>query len=345
MKRSAFPYDFFLFLITVILVQNHLFAQESKVLIRAEIDTTSILIGDQVNIWLNLEQPENKHLVSPRIADSIAGKIEVLKVSPADTFYHKNQTLKIRQRILVTVFDTGFFVIPSFRYFDPVTHDSLKSNALPLNVFDIKVDTTKGITDIKMPYDIPFGFRDLWPYLLIVLLIGLGIALFLYMRNKRKTAPEPEKKFIPPAMPAHVWALQELDKLAEEKLWQKEKIKLYYSRLTDILRRYLELRFSVPAMEKTTFEIILDLRKRMPFSTEWIDQMQQHLQQADMVKFAKWKPEPADHEEILKWAYDFVLHTKRKINLREDDAEKEQNQVDDNETEHRVSINSEGKDE
>ena len=94
MKRIAFLYGFFLHLILIMLVQSHLFAQEMKIHIRAEIDTTSILIGDQVNIWLNLEQPENRHLVPPQIADSIAGKIEVLKVSPADTFYRKNQTLK-----------------------------------------------------------------------------------------------------------------------------------------------------------------------------------------------------------------------------------------------------------
>ena len=44
-------------------------------------------------------------------------------------------------------------------------------------------------------------------------------------------------------IPLHKLALQKLDQLAREELWQKGFIKDYHSRITDIIREYFEKQF------------------------------------------------------------------------------------------------------
>ena len=63
-----------------------------------------------------------------------------------------------------------------------------------------------------------------------------------------------------PKIPAHVTALEKLEKLKEEKLWQQGKLKLYYSELSDITRQYIEQRFYINAMEQVTDEIMYSFR-------------------------------------------------------------------------------------
>ncbi len=284
--------------------------------VTARIDTTRMLIGDQVNLWLELDQASKQIIHFPSPGDSIAGKIEVLSASRPDTVAHTNQSWKLRQRIVLTAFDTGFYVIPPFVFRFADGSDSLKTAALGLEVLGIPVDTTKGITDIKAPYEVPVTFVEVVPYLVVGLLLALMIILYIrHIRKRRKQLEDAPKPEIPP-VPAHIWALGELDELVREKLWQQGKVKLYYSRLTDILRRYIELRFLFPAMEQTTDEIMQDFRKAGNLPENISLELFNLLQLADLVKFAKWNPVAEEHESSQKSAYDFVLRTKPVVNLR-----------------------------
>jgi len=290
------------------------FGQEIKV--NAKLDTTRILLGDQVNIWFMLEHPEGLKIDFPVTSDSLAGKIEVLSASKPDTISKMNRTWKIRQRLVVTSFDTGFYVIPPFTFRFNGNHDSVQTHALPLEVLGMPVDTTKGITDIKLPYEIKVTFTEILPYIIIGLLLISIILLYIrYLRKKKKVSNIAEKP-APPLIPAHLLALEQLDELVREKLWQQGKIKLYYSRLTDIIRQYIELRFKVPAMEQTTEDIIRDF-VREGFIKEGIrEELKALLELADLVKFAKWHPVAEEHEASQQSAYDFILRTKPVVNLR-----------------------------
>ena len=124
--------------------------------------------------------------------------------------------------------------------------------------------------------------------------------------NKSKEVIIPEN-----IEPAHVIAFRELEKLMEEKLWQTGETKKYYTRLTEILRMYLENRFDVFSMELTTSET-LDALLRTGFAkNDAFNKLKRVLTGADLVKFAKFKPEPSDNESNFKYAWDFVLETKK----------------------------------
>ena len=291
-----------------------------EVTVKSSIDTTQILIGDQVNILLEIDQPKEKNLAFPVFKDTLVKMLEVLNVSGIDTVQANDGRIQLRQRLLVTSFDTGFYIIPSFYFVDQETRDSFRTEALPLEVFTLEIDTTKGITDIKLPYDVPLTFLDILPYIIVgLLLIGL-IILILYIRHKRKQKPEPVAVRVKPAEPAHLWALRSLDALVNEKLWQKGKIKLYHSRISEIIRFYIEYRFNTPAMEQITSEILIACEKNDSISDELTHKLGELLELSDLVKFAKWAPVPDENERSLEIAYDFVPKTKQIINLRSSES-------------------------
>jgi hypothetical protein len=175
----------------------------------------------------------------------------------------------------------------------------------------MKIDTTKGPVDIKIPYAAPMTLKEVIPYILgIILIAAIIFFIFYYIKWKKKNVPlfvRPEK----PAEPAHVIALRELDRIKAQKLWQQEKIKQYYSEVSDTIRLYIQNRFEIQALEQTSAETIgvLKFRKDLVDSAS-LDQLQHILSLADLVKFAKYSPLPDDNNQTLMNAYFFVNQTR-----------------------------------
>ena len=112
-----------------------------------------------------------------------------------------------------------------------------------------------------------------------------------------------------PKLPPHVIAIKALDELRNRKLWQNGKHKLYYSTLTEILRLYIEGRWSVGALEMTSHEIIKALYD-VDINSESRNNLATILITADMVKFAKALPDAEENEQLFTYAYYFVENTK-----------------------------------
>lgn len=283
----------------------------SQVNISAKLDTNAILIGQQVQLRFTANYRADKGEIKisfPNVADSIIKNIEVVGktkvekiIDTADQFnFTETQTLTL------TSFDSGYYAIPPFKF--TVNGDTNETEALLLAVHTIVVDTSKAIKDIKPPIQVPFSWKDYLPYLYWTLGVA-AIIMLLYFLIKYLTKKKP-KTIIPeaPKIPAHITALQNLEKLREKKLWQEEKYKLYHSELTEIIRSYIERRFHVPALEQTTDEIIFSFRS-VQITDELKNQLRQTLIIADMVKFAKEIPLPNENEICLQNAFDFVNAT------------------------------------
>lgn len=287
-------------------------AQQTKAV--ARIDSASILIGDQVNLILEIEHLKDAKVGFPAVPDSF-GRIEVLKklktdtVEMADKAWQK-QVLKYS----ITCFDSGSYAIEP-QWFTVTANgltDSVATNPVFLQVHTMQIDTTKGLTDIKMPYAAPVTLKEVTPYILGVMLAGAILFLLLYSIKRRKKN-EPLFKFPEkPKEPAHVIALRELDRIRNEKLWQQDKTKQYYSEVTDVIRNYIENRFEIRAMEQTTEEILDSFRLQKDLlNDKAFANLSQILTLADFVKFAKYKPLPDDDNLTLVNSYFFVNETKK----------------------------------
>jgi hypothetical protein len=289
--------------------------QAQKIQARAIIDSTNILIGDQINLRIELDQPNNVGIEFPVIGDSLSATVEIIDKSPLDTFQlDEEEQIRIIQNLTITSFDSGKQVVPPFRFllkYDEL-YDTIETLPSEFFVHSMPIDTTKGPTDIKKPYDAPVTLKEVSPYILGAILIGaLIFFLFYYIQRRRKNKPifaKPAK----PKEPAHIIALRELDRIKEEKLWQTEEIKAYYSLVSDTLRTYIEDRFNIQAMEYTTDETIRAFEQRKTLvSGKSFEELKNILTLADLVKFAKYKPLPDDHNLTLMNAYLFVNQTKK----------------------------------
>jgi len=286
-----------------------------QVTVKASIDSTHILIGDQLKLVLEVEKPKDWDVQFPLVPDTFGTNIEVVKRLPVDTIKLDNQELeKLSQSFLITSFDSGMHQIPSF-YFKLKYNklkDSIATKALMFQVLTMKIDTAKGPVDIKLPYAAPVTLKEVTPYILgIILIAAILFFIFYYMKWKKKNVPlfsKPEK----PAEPAHIVALRELDRIKSQKLWQQEKIKQYYSEVADTIRAYVERRFDIPAMEQTSTETIGVFKQRKDLiDATSLNQVQHILSLADLVKFAKYTPLVDDNNLTLMNAYFFVNQTKK----------------------------------
>lgn len=167
------------------------------------------------------------------------------------------------------------------------------------------VDTaTFQIHDIKGQINYPITVKEVVPYFFGVVLIGVLIALivFLILRHKKKVEEEKIKD------PAHIVALRNLDKFRGDKFWQPEKQKLFYSGITDTLREYMASRYEVDAMEMTTYEIFHSLKKD-ELTPELYDSLKELFERADLVKFAKYVASQEENATVLPLAVRFVTTT------------------------------------
>ena len=281
-------------LLTLLLFQNPLFSQ-----IVIKIDTNNIIIGDHINFSLESEIKENE--VWPIFKDSL-GQLEIISKTKIDSTKTFDGWI-LKQNFIVTQWDSGFFKTPIIQI------GNKKSKQYIITVNTIPIDQEKEFYDIKKPINIPLKFIEILPYILLFLIIVMIIILTRkYLKNRKTEIKKPE--IIEKIIPAYVTALNDLEKLKTEKKWQSGKIKDYYSDISDIIRTYIEVGLSTPAMEMLTKDIINALKNKN-INTENLNSL---LNTADLAKYAKSKPSSNENELIMKIAFDFVHQTKNTNN-------------------------------
>jgi hypothetical protein len=274
------------------------------------LDSTSILIGDQVTAVLKVTLPADAVVRFPEFSDTLTGAIEVVSQRPVDSVRDEN-LLRASRKFILTSFDTGYHAIPPLKvpYAIDTVLSELTTEPLLLHVAAMKVDTAQPIKPIKGPVGAPLTFRELLPWIiggLLLALLVIGLIYYLKKRKKHEPVFRPKPK---PLDPPHIEALKNLDALEDQKLWQNGRFKDFYSGISHIMRMYLERKFEFPAVENTTTEIMDEIsRKDIDSSTQ--TELQELMALADMVKFAKVEPLPSENEKVLKQAKHFVTMTK-----------------------------------
>ena len=265
---------------------------------------------------------------------------ELIEDYPLDTLKNEGRRLTLRKRYLLAVMETGNIPMrPTILYFDKnreqpdtlISDDTLVLRvsrymeldttlflkADPTQQQGFGVDTERANSMLKddgiyTQKNLPFIFAEIRDYAIygVIALIILSLVVWYivwYMRNKWQGRSRDVKPA--PKLPPHVIAIKALDELQNRKLWQNGKHKLYYSTLTEILRLYIEGRWSVGALEMTSDEIISALRD-VDIKHDSRSNLIAILRTADMVKFAKALPEAEENEQLFTYAYYFVENTK-----------------------------------
>jgi hypothetical protein len=306
-------------------------ADAQEVNVTAAFDSSKIFIGDQIYFTLTIDKPVSYLLTFPVLRDSLMKNIEILNGPSTDTSFLKDGRMRIIQKYLVTSFDTGFYQLKPV-YAEMAAERGIKrfySDYSLLEVMRVKItpkDTTAKIFDIIEPYKAPLTAGEVLPWLLLFLLFCAGIwylVRIIKLRRKQKTGDPVE---INPD-PAHIIAFRQLEQLKADKLWERGAIKDYYTRLTEIVRLYLVNRYNIYSLELTTIETLAELRKIGFREDDSYRKLRTVLTGADLVKFAKFNPEPSDNELQYTYAWDFVEETKVKPDLQMNKEEVESKPV------------------
>ena len=285
-------------------------ALPAQTVIKASIDSVHILIGQQTKVRLEIAADKNKQLQLPMISDTLTTGVEVLEISKIDTTDIGNDRIQLKYDYLITSFDSALYLLPPFKVITDL--DTVLSAELALKVSTFEVDAeSKQFYDIKDVRKPQFVLMDYLQILLWILAILVFIALVVYiiyrLKNQKSLVPfKKDEPYIPP----HIRAINRLDTIKLEKLWQGGKSKEYHSDITETLRIYVEERFGVEAMEMTSGEILADVKKYSDADIAY-DNLKQILILADFVKFAKYSPLPDENELSLMNAYLFVNNTKK----------------------------------
>ncbi|MDE6772339.1 MAG: cell wall anchor protein, partial [Muribaculaceae bacterium] len=290
-----------------------------KVTVSAKLDSVNLLMGNITTLGLEVVQDKGKPGGFPMFREAnpalgyvgVCGdSIELRTSFTADTVEVGSGRIQINYKVPLQAFDSGTYRLPAFVYVSE--SDTARSNVLTLQVVPVKVsaeDPIAGFAPVAEPegkrfYDVvPDWLADFW-WVIILALLAVAAVVWALRRYKKegtvlKKKPEPTP---------YEEAIRNLRELKTRNLWEQGMEKEYFTRLTDILRIYLDKRFGINAMEMTSREIMdclydSDVKDKR-------DYVRQILSVADFVKFAKVRPLPADNIAAYDNAVRFVEETK-----------------------------------
>ncbi len=272
--------------------------------IKVSLSPQEVMIGDHLQLKL---EAKNTKTIFPVIADSTIAGFRLIESYLPDTLYSGVNVL-ISRRFLITCFEDSIKEFPALAYSNPSNGIAFTK---PINILvkSPELDSNSVMKPMKGIIQIPLSREEIYGYLIwsFIILFCMIISYFLFVKyvlNETIFDKGIREENL------HVKALKGLKEIENLQLWQKGEIKEYYDKISDIVRFYLEKRFEVKALEKTTNEILIAIANiDMPDSIK--ANIEEILRLADLAKFAKASPDRSSNLAILKHAYDFVQNTQK----------------------------------
>lgn len=303
----------------------------ARPIVKMSVDSSAILMGKTASLHLTVNdanateasqlilRPDSAAMEKNKEAASglveLTPGVEVVEGYDNPTLTKDEAGANILESIIkIQSFDSGDYIIPGIVYTNG--RDTVQSNSIALRVFPVDSVTAESdlmpMSGIMPPYNrklvdyLPDWLIDNWLFIVIALvIIAGGICAYLILTKRVKIRILPQKKQTPP----YEMAVGKLEQLRKEQLCEQGMYKEYYTRLTDILREYLDRRFGINAMEMTSTQIRAALKSSRDeiMSKELVAHV---LEIADFVKFAKATPLGDDNIRAYKSALQFVEDTK-----------------------------------
>lgn len=265
----------------------------AQVNIRATVDRDSILIGEPIILTIEAYMPLGSK-TNWFVADSIE-HFFITGRSSVDTVQNVDGK-KISQVLNITSFDSGRWQMPPFEVI--VDGQSFFTDSVGISVGYTPFNRDEDYRDIKDIIEVSNPDADRIPWIIaIIALVSLAVLAF-YLIKRKKTVVEVQKPVVPLLSP-YEEAMKALKKLANS---ERDDPKAYYSELSDIFRKYVMRKFQLSSFQRTSEELILQLKKVDMPKDNFIS-LAQTLRMADFVKFAKYRPSAEDDQsnyEVIK---------------------------------------------
>lgn len=281
----------------------------ADVTVQASVDSMMMWVGQQTGLHLEVTCDPDQRIEFPLFGDTLVTDLEIVPPVLTDTIYlNDGKRMSVTRHYTVTCFDSALIYIAPI----PVKVDGVEyvSNrlALAFMTYDIPQGQETEIFGPKENLGAPVQFWEIrLPLLLYILsMFAIVSAVFLFKRYK-DDKPIIRHIKVEARIPAHKRALDGIEELRRSGLASGDNPKQYYTRLTDLLREYINERFGFNATEMTSDEILEHLRKHR--DKDSLQELANLLSTSDLVKFAKFKPMIGENDRNLLGAVEFIKET------------------------------------
>lgn len=264
-------------------------AQE-KAMISSAVDKKRILIGEPLILTVEAK-------FSAGMNFSQAGSLPHFEwlQDPVTDSSTSNGMTSIKVVYKLTSFDSGHWVIPSFRL-----SDAVRSDTIGIDVVFAEFDPGQEYHDIKDIIEVKPARQQQWWLYAAAGAVLLALIL-IYVLRRRKAAPvagtvtktDPYEE-----------AINRLEKLKKSGTGGKP----FHSELTDIFRLYVFRKKGILSLQKTTDDLVVQL-KNTGFAKDDFEKLSQSLRLSDFVKFAKYDPPEEDNNRC----YDDIINAIKTI--------------------------------
>ena len=257
--------------------------------LRVAVDTTTATVGGRLHLTVAVEHAPDATVQWPDSLDLAPFEVLEAVANPATAADGRATTTAV---LTLAAFELGELEIPSFTVgvTSPGGVTELVTDPFGVAVVSVGLDEGQDIRDIRGPLSIP---RSVLVMALWVLALALAAAggWWLARRARHRATNEGAVSEDPPR-PAHELAYEQLDWLETSGLLGRGRVKEYHIEVSDIIRRYLEGRYAIRALEMTSREVLEQL-EAAGVGSDVHDRFTAFLARCDLVKFAKHRPTPA----------------------------------------------------
>lgn len=275
--------------------------------VKVTIDKTSILIGEQIHYRVQSSMPDNTYKITWfSVADSI-GTFVIVAKDKTDTSINSGN-INFSQQLILTNFDSGRQVIPSLSLIASDLHSdssfTIYTDTVPVNVSYSPIDSIQPFHDIKTIIEI----KNSWPWWYWAILVS-AILLLMFMifviikrlKKKKENVSLFENKLSP-----FEEAMESFSLLQQEDLVNKNKIKEFHSRLSDIFKRYYSRLTNSYKLHLTTDEILVDL-KGYDLPQDQLTAFAAALRMGNAVKFAQYIPPAFENDNSFNSIKEIIV--------------------------------------
>ncbi len=272
---------------------------QGKLTVTVNLSRMEMNVAQQTVLKLTASAPEEYKLELPDFSEK-PGSFTIVETR-YDKPELKNDFLSRGVSWTLEPFLSGSYIIPEM-----TVRAGQGNKEFSIIIPEIQVNVSSLLTENKDLADIApmlLPEPDYFYYYLAAGLILLACALFAFYCLKLRKLPEPPP--VPP-VPPHIAALRALDELLARNLPEQGKIKEFYQAISAILRRYIENRFQLRAVEQTTEEFFSSLDSSSLFNLEQKQLLKKFMDHCDLVKFAKHKPAKEETRKMITFCREFI---------------------------------------
>ena len=279
-----------------------------------QLDSAYLLMGKKTVVKVQMLRDGEPRGVLVVQDKKMPAEVEISDAGVTDTVSLGNNRWELRRNIVIQSFDSGFYTLPPVLYVEG--NETIASGTLALKEIPVAVDSLTDIHDYAGTADAGLRWTDRLPDWLVdyggwilAALLAIAAGLFVWFKWFYKSKGKEGVRVVERKIPPYEAAVGALNRLREEKLCEQGQEKEYYTRLTEILRVYLQDRFGINAMEMTSSEILeaLKANEETRLTRRYMSEI---LSMADFVKFAKVRPLPDDNVKTFRSAMQFVEDTR-----------------------------------